>query len=133
MVYTITIDKDRILTVRKSVGKTTTAAKPAAITKPATPKQIPAAQKIVKAAVVAASAKVAKPKKVKMIRDSFTMPSFDYALIAALKLKALGSKTVLKKSELLRAGLHALAKLEAKQLVALVATLAVVKTGRPKK
>ena len=120
------------MTVRKSVRKTTPATKPVAVNKPVTPKQKPAAQKIVKAAVVA-EAKVAKPKKVKLIRDSFTMPSFDYDLIAALKLKALGSKTVLKKSELLRAGLHALTKLDAKQLVALVATLAVVKTGRPKK
>lgn len=96
-----------------------------------------AARKTVAAATPAtkpvASAKTPKPKKVKLIRDSFTMPSFDYDLIAALKLKALGSKTVLKKSELLRAGLHALAKLDTKQLVALVATLAIVKTGRPKK
>ena len=121
------------MTVRKSVRKTSPAAKPVTVNKPATPAQKPAAQKIVKAAAAAASVKLAKPKKVKLIRDSFTMPSFDYALIAALKLKALGSKIVLKKSELLRAGLHALAKLEVKQLVALVATLAVVKTGRPKK
>lgn len=117
------------MTARKSVRKTT----PAAVNKPITPKQIPAAQKNVKAVAATAPAKAPKPKKVKLIRDSFTMPSFDYALIAALKLKALGSKIVLKKSELLRAGLHALAKLDTKQLVALVATLAVVKTGRPKK
>ena len=121
------------MTVRKSVRKTTPGAKPLVAKKPVTPTQKPAAQKTAKAVVAAAPAKVPKPKKVKLIRDSFTMPSFDYDLIAALKLKALGSKTVLKKSELLRAGLHALAKLDTKQLVVLVATLAVVKTGRPKK
>lgn len=79
-----------------------------------------------------APAKVAKAKKIKLIRDSFTMPSFDYDLIDALKVKALNSKAVLKKSELLRAGLHALAKLDSKQLIALVGTLTLVKTGRPK-
>ena len=115
--------------------KTPTSAKPIAAKKPriAARKTVAAAMPVTKAAVAAALAKAPKPKKVKLIRDSFTMPSFDYDLIAALKLKALGSKTVLKKSELLRAGLHALAKLDTKQLVALVATLAVVKTGRPKK
>lgn len=78
-------------------------------------------------------AKVEKPKKVKLIRDSFTMPSIDYDLIKALKLKALDSKTVIKKSELLRAGLHALNKLNPNELIDIVSTLAVLKTGRPKK
>ncbi|MEQ1515469.1 MAG: hypothetical protein ABL931_03165 [Usitatibacteraceae bacterium] len=61
------------------------------------------------------------------------MPFFDYDLIDALKVKALNNKVVIKKSELLRAGLLALSKLDAKELIALVGTLAVVKTGRPKK
>lgn len=78
-------------------------------------------------------AKVEKPKKVKLIRDSFTMPSFDYDLIKALKLKALDAKTAIKKSELLRAGLHALDKLDSKELISIVSTLAVLKAGRPKK
>jgi hypothetical protein len=78
-------------------------------------------------------AKIEKPKKVKLIRDSFTMPAIDYDLIKALKLKALDSKTVIKKSELLRAGLHALNKLDTKELIDIVSTLAVLKTGRPKK
>ncbi len=77
-------------------------------------------------------AKVAKPIKVKLIRDSFTMPAYDYALINTLKARALDNKAVLKKSELLRAGLHALSRLEAQQLIALVGTLEVVKAGRPK-
>ncbi len=115
--------------------KTPTPTKPVAAkkTRIVSRKTVAAATPVTKSAVAAAPAKAPKPKKVKLIRDSFTMPSFDYDLIAALKLKALGSKTVLKKSELLRAGLHALAKLDTKQLVALVATLAIVKTGRPKK
>jgi hypothetical protein len=118
--------------------KKTPSAKPVPAKKPVVARKTKKPTTKVKAAapapkVAGASAKVAKSKKVKLIRDSFTMPSFDYDLIAALKVKALNSKAMLKKSELLRAGLHALNKLDAKQLIALVGTLAVVKTGRPKK
>lgn len=81
----------------------------------------------------AVSAKDAKIKKVKMIRDSFTMPSFDYDLIDELKGKALSGKSVVKKSALLRAGLHALNKLDSAHLIALLGSLTIVKTGRPKK
>lgn len=118
--------------------KTTPSAKPVPAKKPAvarTTKKPPAKVKTAAPSTKAAAtpAKVVKPKKVKLIRDSFTMPSFDYDLIAALKVKGLGSKTVIKKSELLRAGLHALSRLDSSQLIALVGTLAAVKTGRPKK
>ena len=118
--------------------KTTPSAKPVPAKKPAvvrTTKKPPAKVQTGAPSTKAAAtpAKVVKPKKVKLIRDSFTMPSFDYDLIEALKVKGLGSKTVIKKSELLRAGLHALSRLDASQLIALVGTLAAVKTGRPKK
>lgn len=69
--------------------------------------------------------------KVKVVRDSFTMPQDDYALIATLKEKANG--THVKKSELLRAGLRLLSKLTAAQLKKSVADLEKIKTGRPKK
>ena len=117
--------------------------KPSLVKKPAGAKAAAAVPKKMKIATASTkSASVAKtevkprdvkPKKVKLIRDSFKMPSSDYELIDALKTKALGSKAVITKSELLRAGLHALNKLDAAQLIALVSTLAIVKTGRPKK
>lgn len=118
--------------------KTTPSAKPVPAKKPVvarTAKKLPTKAKTVvpSTKVAAKSAKVVKPKKVKLIRDSFTMPSFDYDLIEALKAKGLSSKIIIKKSELLRAGLHALSKLDSAQLIALVGTLAAVKTGRPKK
>lgn len=118
--------------------KTTPSAKPVPAKKPVvarTAKTPPAKVKTAAPStkVAATPAKMVKPKKVKLIRDSFTMPSFDYDLIEALKVKGLGSKMVIKKSELLRAGLHALSRLDSSQLIALVGTLAAVKTGRPKK
>jgi hypothetical protein len=77
--------------------------------------------------------KKADEKKNKVVRDSFTMPHIDYALIAELKEKALGSGIQVKKSELLRAGLRMLAKSSAAQLTKAVADLEKIKTGRPKK
>ena len=70
--------------------------------------------------------------KPKQIRDSFTMPKDDYALIDILKVRAVDGKRPAKKSELLRAGLHALLGMNAELLAKALNSLAPVKTGRPK-
>ena len=126
------------MTVRKTVPKAVPSAKPVPAGKPIVakaPKTVPQAKKAAMPSkkVVSTPAKDAKLKKVKLIRDSFTMPSFDYDLIDVLKEKALSGKLAVKKSELLRAGLRALDKLDSAHLITLIGTLAVVKTGRPKK
>ena len=72
------------------------------------------------------------PKKDKLIRDSFTLPREDFELIAALKDRALDFKRPTKKSELLRAGLQALAKLDPAALRAALEALRPLKAGRPK-
>ncbi len=77
--------------------------------------------------------KVAAPKKMKVVRDSFSMPQDDYALIAKLKERALASGLQVKKSALLRAGLQLLAKSSALQLKRVISGLTPIKTGRPKK
>jgi len=76
-----------------------------------------------------------KPGKVRpvLVRDSFTMPEADFALVAKLKSTALGARRAAKKSELLRAGLQFLATLDAASLVVALDRLEPVKTGRPKK
>ena len=79
-----------------------------------------------------ASKKLTGPRP-NLVRDSFTMPQSDFAVIATLKATALGARRAAKKSELLRAGLRALAALDAKALVAALDRLDPVKTGRPKK
>lgn len=71
--------------------------------------------------------------KVKVVRDSFTMPQTDYDLIAALKQKTLTAGLHVKKSELLRVGLQTLSKLSAAQLKRAISGLEKIKTGRPKK
>ena len=82
-----------------------------------------------------AAGKLPKAPKLhrKPVRDSFTMPEVDFALIATLKARTLAAKRATKKSELLRAGLHALALLDAARLVAALEQLEPVKIGRPKK
>ncbi len=72
-------------------------------------------------------------ERVKLVRDSFTMPRDDFDLIAKLKSRALEFKRPTKKSELLRAGLQLLAALDEGQLRAALATLRPLQTGRPKK
>ena len=83
-------------------------------------------------------AKPAKPEKApklrqKPVRDSFTMPEADFSLVATLKARALAGQRETRKSELLRAGLHALAAMDGPALLAALRALEPIKTGRPKK
>ncbi len=117
------------------------AAKPATTTakktvrRPAAPK--PAlAKKAVPAAKPASSGKTDKPvkaKKVKLVRDSFTMPETEYAVIALLKTRCLKAGVSAKKSEILRAAVAGLAKLSDASVLASIRRLEVIKTGRPAK
>jgi hypothetical protein len=77
--------------------------------------------------------KKAKPEKVKMERDSFTMPKDEYAAIGLLKnrLNTLGHPV--KKSELLRAGIKLLTAMSDNTLKLTMEKIPVIKTGRPKK
>lgn len=74
-----------------------------------------------------------KPRKMKMVRDSFTMPEMDYSQLGELKKKCLRAGVHVKKSELLRAGLLNLAKLPDAALVKAVEAVEKLKTGRPAK
>jgi hypothetical protein len=74
-----------------------------------------------------------KRAKAKLVRDSFTMPSDDHNLISLLKARAAGFERPAKKSELLRAGLQALHRLNDSRLRAALEALVPLKPGRPKK
>ncbi|HSI60949.1 MAG TPA: hypothetical protein VLA16_25555, partial [Ideonella sp.] len=98
-----------------------------------TDKGAKAAVKRAKAGQPQGSADKAAKLRVKLVRDSFTMPQVDFDLIDALKKRALGFRRPAKKSELLRAGLRALAALDDAQLGAMLESLPLLKPGRPKK
>ena len=78
--------------------------------------------------------KTATPKvvKVKLVRDSFTIPSDEYAVLGQLKQRALGFAHPAKKSELLRAGIKLLAGLNDAALMRALKNVPTIKTGRPK-
>lgn len=77
--------------------------------------------------------KKTKSTKVKMERDSFTMPKDEYAQLAILKQRLLSLGQPAKKSELLRAGIKLLAGMTDQRLKSTMAAIPVIKTGRPKK
>lgn len=75
----------------------------------------------------------AEKKKEKLIRDSFTLPESDYSTIKQLKERCLSAGIEVKKSEIVRVALNALAQQTDKKLIGAVKALPRIKTGRPKK
>jgi hypothetical protein len=115
-------------------------AKPAVAAKPvAAPKVKPTTKPAVKAAVKpvikpaqkAAPTKPAKIKKPKMVRDSFTFPKAEYEVLNTLKLRAAKLGKPAKKTEVLRAGLKAIASMTDAALLAALQAVPSLKTGRP--
>ena len=111
------------------VAKVATVAKAAKAAKPAPAAKRPAAKK---AAPPPAPLPVEKPVKLKLVRDSFTIPADEYDVIGALKRRSALLGSPAKKSEVLRAGVKALAAMDDAQLGAALAAVPAIKTGRPK-
>jgi hypothetical protein len=93
-----------------------------------------------KAPKAATPAKVAQPaapapkeKKVKVVRDSFTIPKTELLQVSELKKRALTLGVAAKKSELIRAGLFTLASMNDAALKKAMANVPTIKTGRPAK
>jgi hypothetical protein len=80
-----------------------------------------------------ASAKSGKSASDKVVRDSFTMPTKEYAKIAKVKSACLKAGFQIKKSELLRIGVALISAMGPKKLKSAQAKLDPIKTGRPKK
>ncbi len=88
---------------------------------------------ISKPAVQALIEKPLKAKKIKLVRDSFTIPKPEYLILDNLKLRAADLKHPVKKSELLRAGIKALAAMTDSNLLTALKAVPMLKTGRPSK
>jgi hypothetical protein len=76
-------------------------------------------------------AKKSKTVKAKVIRDSFSFPEQDYLKISELKKTCLAEGIHVKKSEILRAGLHLLTQLNLDELKIAVDQVEKIQTGRP--
>ena len=105
----------------KAIPKAKAAAKPAAS---------PALKSSETATVLAH--KPAKAHKPKLVRDSFTIPKDEYQVLEALKARALGLETHVRKSELLRAGIQVLDAMNDKAFLKALGAVPTLKTGRPK-
>lgn len=103
-------------------------AAPAAPAKPAAKKADPA-----KAKPETRSEPEAKARKPKLVRDSFTMPEAEYAVLGEIKKTCLKAGIEVKKSELLRAGVALLKRLDTAGVREVLASLPSLKAGRPKK
>jgi hypothetical protein len=73
----------------------------------------------------------AAPAKPVLVRDSFTMPEGEYAVLARVKQACLKAGIEVKKSELLRIGVALLGQIDVATVQAVLASLPQLKTGRP--
>lgn len=124
------------------VTRKTTAARKVAkkVTKPAISRRkapAPVTKTVIEVVASGASSlavvEVVPVEKQKLIRDSFTMPKAEYELIGEMKGRLLLLSKATKKSELLRAGVVLLSSLSNAELLAALARVPSLKTGRPKK
>ena len=116
--------------VKKAVVKKAVAKKPAA--KKPVVKKAPVKSAVTKTTKPVTTAKPVKAKKPKLVRDSFTIPKDEYVVIESLKIRAGKLGQAVKKSELLRAGVKALAAMSDIQFKAALSNVPTIKTGRPK-
>ena len=98
---------------------------------PAKPVTRTAAPKTTTKVIVAKEMKAEKVKKPKLIRDSFTIPKAEYVVVEALKERAGKLARAAKKSELLRAGIKALAAMSDANFLSALSAVPTIKTGRP--
>jgi hypothetical protein len=134
--------KAKASSARTAAAKTAAAKKSA---KPAGPATAATAVKVARKAAraVAAPAKAvrakpapapmpaAAPARPRLVRDSFTMPEQEYAVLGTVKQACLKAGFEVKKSELLRVGVALLGRLDVADLRAVLASLPQLKTGRP--
>ena len=80
-----------------------------------------------------APAALSKPPKIKLVRDSFTIPRAEYEMLDVIKDRLVKLTRPAKKSEVLRAGIAVLAALNDAALLAALEAVPAIKTGRPKK
>jgi hypothetical protein len=138
-----------------AAAKTTRVAKPVkAVAKPAKPAAKTSVKAVVKSAAKALASSparkpaaprvAAKPPVVPiverapavearpaLVRDSFTMPENEYAVLLEVKQACLRAGVDVKKSELLRIGVALLGQLDVATLQGVLAALPQLKTGRP--
>jgi len=119
------VSKPKLKSIKAKVPKAAPAKK-VAVTPAAESPTAPAAKDI--KVVVSAPVK----QKVKLVRDSFTMPKNEYLTLSDLKLRSARLGLPAKKSEVLRAGVAVLSEMSDTGFAAALDAIPSLKTGRPK-
>ena len=96
-------------------------------------KRIPPKVATTPVAPVVAPKVAVKVKKPKLVRDSFTIPKGEYTVLDDLKQRAGKLTSPVRKSELIRAGVKALAAMTDMAFLAALKAVPAIKTGRPAK
>ncbi len=110
------------------------AAKVAAVNPAVTPAVKPVSARTRNAAVAVVDIDAReKARKPKLVRDSFTMPEQEYAVLGQVKKACLKAGFDIKKSELLRIGVALINQIDLVTLKTVLVALPQLKTGRPKK
>jgi hypothetical protein len=137
-----TAKTNAVVKTAKAATVTARTARPAArqsatrAAKPAPAKALARKSAALKSAVakpVATAVADVKPPKIKLVRDSFTIPRNEYDTLDTLKARLVQLARPAKKSEVLRAGIALLATLNDAALIAALDAVPAIKTGRPKK
>lgn len=125
------------MATRKSISKPKPKSPKAKVSKAAPAKKVvgtPAAES--PAAPAAKDVKVVATspvkQKIKLVRDSFTMPKNEYLMLSDLKLRSARLGLPAKKSEILRAGVAVLSKMSDTGFAVALDAIPSLKTGRPK-
>lgn len=107
-------------------------AKPAAKTAPASKQAAP--KPAAKPVPMADAAEPGRDKvrKAKLVRDSFTMPEQEYAVLGQVKKACIKAGFEIKKSELLRIGVALISQLDMATLQKVLESLPQLTTGRPR-
>lgn len=116
----------------KAVNPTqaTTKAAPKSSPKPATQ---PNTKATTRQTVATEKVKAVKEKKLKVVRDSFTIPKTEFDQLSGMKKRATALGVDIKKSELIRAGLQLLSGLADASFTKALTNVPTIKTGRPSK
>ncbi|MDB5884257.1 MAG: hypothetical protein JWR74_428 [Polaromonas sp.] len=123
--------------VKKVAAKAVPLAAPKPAPSPVIAKPViakPVIKPLAKAAALPEAGKKTLPAKVKkdrLVRDSFTIPKTEFAVLEDLKQRSAVLGRPVKKSELLRAGIKLLASLSNDALLSALARVPTIKTGRP--
>lgn len=91
----------------------------------------PARKAVAKPAAKAVERAPVQDARPVLVRDSFTMPEREYAVLLEVKQACLRAGIDVKKSELLRIGVALLGQLDVATLQGVLAALPQLKTGRP--